>query len=205
MAHTLCRPEQASSLLAAAGIAAGHVRSSIPSGLPCARHCGSTSILHRVSGAALCGAGPHQHPRIASSHVSAPHPRRKLGCTEGRSSQRWVDFNLFGHQVVAHLVDGYQAARSHNQVDGDPVPVPHFGLALSLQQFDALAQRCRQQGVRFVIEPHLRFQGACGAPPPASSWPSLPRLAGSAAAIVNAECCCALCVSSLLQGSRGSS
>jgi extradiol dioxygenase family protein len=77
-----------------------------------------------------------------------------------------VDFNLFGHQVVAHLVDGYQAARSHNQVDGDPVPVPHFGLALSLQQFDALARRCRQQGVRFVIEPHLRFQGACGAPSP---------------------------------------
>lgn len=91
-------------------------------------------------------------------------PHSKLGCTEGRSSQRWVDFDFFGHQIVAHLVEGYQAARTHNHVDGDAVPVPHFGLALSLQQFDALACRCRQRGVRFVIEPHLRFQGRAAPP-----------------------------------------
>ncbi|KAI3436330.1 hypothetical protein D9Q98_002383 [Chlorella vulgaris] len=85
-----------------------------------------------------------------------------LGCTEGRSAERWVDFNFQGHQLVAHLVDGYQARSSHNQVDGDPVPVPHFGLALSREQFDALAQRCQRHGVQFVIAPHLRFKGAPG-------------------------------------------
>ncbi|KAI7844702.1 hypothetical protein COHA_001790 [Chlorella ohadii] len=86
----------------------------------------------------------------------------KLGCSEGRSAERWVDFNMFGHQIVAHLVDGYSAAASHNKVDGDPVPVPHYGVALGVQQFQQLAERCRQQGVAFVIEPHLRFQGQPG-------------------------------------------
>lgn len=85
-----------------------------------------------------------------------------LGCSEGRSAQRWVDFNLYGHQVVAHLVEGYSAARSHNAVDGDPVPVPHFGVALSLEQFHCLAERVRAAGVKFVIEPHLRFPGQPG-------------------------------------------
>ncbi|KAL4424346.1 hypothetical protein ABPG75_001647 [Micractinium tetrahymenae] len=85
----------------------------------------------------------------------------KLGCTEGRSAARWVDFNFFGHQLVAHLVDGYSAARSHNAVDGDPVPVPHFGVALPVDDFQRLAERLRGQ-VDFVIEPHLRFQGQPG-------------------------------------------
>ena len=62
---------------------------------------------------------------------------------------------------MAHLVPGYQAAASHNQVDGDPVPVPHFGVALSVEQFHSLAARLRQHGVQFVIKPHLRFQGGC--------------------------------------------
>lgn len=86
----------------------------------------------------------------------------KLGFTEGRSSERWVDFNVFGHQLVAHLVDGYQAAKTHNQVDGDPVPVPHWGLALSVEQFHSLAARCRNSGITFAIHPHLRFKGAPG-------------------------------------------
>ena len=85
-----------------------------------------------------------------------------LGCEEGRSAATWVDFNLFGHQVVAHCVPGYDAEASCNAVDGDPVPVPHFGLAMAVPQFHSLAARLREAGVAFVIEPHLRFQGQPG-------------------------------------------
>ncbi|PSC70860.1 Glyoxalase Bleomycin resistance Dihydroxybiphenyl dioxygenase [Micractinium conductrix] len=85
-----------------------------------------------------------------------------LGSYEGRSAARWQDFNFYGHQVVAHLVDGYQAQRSHNAVDGDPVPVPHFGLALSTEQFHSLADRLRAAEVKFELEPHLRFKGQPG-------------------------------------------
>lgn len=82
-----------------------------------------------------------------------------LGCPEGRSAAGWVDYNLFGHQIVCHLVKGYNASATANAVDGDPVPVPHFGLALSVPQFQDLADRVRKANVQFVIEPHLRFQG----------------------------------------------
>jgi uncharacterized protein len=77
-------------------------------------------------------------------------------------TRRWVDFNLYGHQIVAHKVDGYDAAAAVNAVDGDPVPVPHFGLALSVPDFHALAERVAGAGVQFEIEPHLRFQGQPG-------------------------------------------
>lgn len=90
------------------------------------------------------------HPALCVSH-------RTLGCSEGRSSARWVDFNFFGHQIVAHLVDGYDAASHSNAVDGDPVPVPHFGAALSVSQFEQLASRVKAAGVDFEIEPHVRF------------------------------------------------
>ncbi|KXZ53250.1 hypothetical protein GPECTOR_7g1144 [Gonium pectorale] len=66
-----------------------------------------------------------------------------LGCPEGRSAATWVDFNLYGHQIVAHLVRGYNAAASHNAVDGDPVPVPHFGAALTVDEFHSLAERLK--------------------------------------------------------------
>ena len=82
-----------------------------------------------------------------------------LGCPEGRSAAGWVDYNLFGHQIVCHQVKGYNANASANAVDGDPVPVPHFGLALSVQQFHELADRIKQADVQFVIQPHLRFKG----------------------------------------------
>jgi uncharacterized protein len=82
-----------------------------------------------------------------------------LGCTEGRSSKRWIDVSLFGHQIVAHLVDGYVADRSANAVDGDAVPVPHFGCALSVEQFQEFAERLEGKGVEFIIKPHLRFVG----------------------------------------------
>lgn len=82
-----------------------------------------------------------------------------LGCPEGRSAAKWVDYKLFGHQIVCHHVKGYNASATANAVDGDPVPVPHFGLALSVPQFKELAERVEKANVQFVIQPHLRFQG----------------------------------------------
>ncbi|HEY0171252.1 MAG TPA: VOC family protein [Pyrinomonadaceae bacterium] len=85
-----------------------------------------------------------------------------LGCPEGRSSDIWIDFNLFGHQIVAHLQPGRAGVESSNPVDGRDVPVPHFGVIVSPAQFDELAERVRRAGVRFVIEPYTRFRGEKG-------------------------------------------
>lgn len=85
-----------------------------------------------------------------------------LGCPEGRSSKRWVDFDLFGHQIVAHLAPERCVNNAHNTVDGHNVPVPHFGLILDMQQWESLATRLREADVSFVIEPCIRFQGATG-------------------------------------------
>lgn len=89
-----------------------------------------------------------------------------LGCTEGRSDEHWVDFNLYGHQFVCHLnpnlgQDG-QLTSHFNPVDGHGVPVPHFGVVLEMQEWGDLAERLKQRRVRFVVEPHIRFQGAPG-------------------------------------------
>jgi extradiol dioxygenase family protein len=85
-----------------------------------------------------------------------------LGCPEGRSSARWIDFNLFGHQIVAHLSSGDRPVVAHNRVDGDEVPVPHFGIVLTPTVFATLAARVKAAGVRFLIEPHTRFAGEAG-------------------------------------------
>lgn len=89
---------------------------------------------------------------------------RILGCPEGRSSEEWIDFDLFGHQIVAHRVpDGRRAGEpAHNPVDGHDVPVPHFGVVLAMQQWQKLADRLKDAGVHFVIEPHIRFKGLVG-------------------------------------------
>lgn len=84
-----------------------------------------------------------------------------LGCREGRSSEAWVDFDLNGHQIVAHLVAD-RAGPDTNPVDGDDVPVPHFGLLLEPAAWHVLAGRLRAAGVEFVIEPHTRFAGEPG-------------------------------------------
>ena len=86
-----------------------------------------------------------------------------LGCPEGRSAERWIDFDLFGHQLVCHQVDG-AAPRiaGGNAVDGHDVPVPHFGVVLEMDDWQALADRLRAAGVEFVIEPHVRFVGQPG-------------------------------------------
>lgn len=85
-----------------------------------------------------------------------------LGCPEGRSSDTWVDFNLYGHQIVAHLAPGTEPVQIHNPVDAHDVPVPHFGVVLSMAEWRALAERLRAAGIRFVIEPYVRFQGQVG-------------------------------------------
>jgi extradiol dioxygenase family protein len=84
-----------------------------------------------------------------------------LGCAEGRSADHWVDFDLYGHQIVAHLTER-RAAATTNPVDGDDVPVPHFGLLLRPDEWHTLAARLRAAGVQFVIEPHTRFAGEPG-------------------------------------------
>ncbi len=86
-----------------------------------------------------------------------------LGCPEGRSSAQWIDFDLFGHQIVAHLKPGSGDRRNHhNPVDGHDVPVPHFGVVLPMDQWQALADRLREAGIRFIIEPYIRFRGEVG-------------------------------------------
>jgi extradiol dioxygenase family protein len=84
-----------------------------------------------------------------------------LGCAEGRSADHWVDFDLYGHQIVAHLVE-HRPQQAHNPVDGDEVPVPHFGLLLRPPKWRALAERLQAAGTEFVIEPHTRFEGQPG-------------------------------------------
>ena len=85
-----------------------------------------------------------------------------LGCAEGRSSEAWVDFNFFGHQLVCHVAESAARDAASNPVDGHDVPVPHFGMVLEMADWEALAGRLRAAGVRFVIEPHLRFSGQPG-------------------------------------------
>lgn len=85
-----------------------------------------------------------------------------MGCPEGRSSDRWIDFDLYGHQIVAHLDEGARAADVSNPVDGHDVPVPHFGVVLTMADWQALADRLAAAGVTFGIEPHIRFKGQVG-------------------------------------------
>ena len=86
-----------------------------------------------------------------------------LGLAEGRSSGNWVDWNFYGHQMVTHVATTPRTADAgHSSVDGHQVPVPHFGLLLSITDFHALAERLRAGGIGFVIEPYLRFAGQTG-------------------------------------------
>ena len=85
-----------------------------------------------------------------------------LGCPEGRSSEAWVDFDLFGHQIVAHLAPEACGTSQLNAVDGHGVPVRHFGIVLPMAEWEAMAARLRAQGTQFVIEPYIRFKGEPG-------------------------------------------
>ena len=88
--------------------------------------------------------------------------RERLNCVEGRSSDHWVDLNLFGHQLVLHQVDGYKTKSENNPVDGKSVPVPHFGVVLSMNEWQDLAKRLTESKTEFIIEPYIRFQGEVG-------------------------------------------
>ena len=85
-----------------------------------------------------------------------------LGCPEGRSSPEWIDFDLYGHQVVAHLAPEECRQASTSAVDGDAVPVRHFGVVLPMSEWQALANRLTAVGTKFIIEPHVRFKGLAG-------------------------------------------
>jgi extradiol dioxygenase family protein len=85
-----------------------------------------------------------------------------IGCPEGRSADHWVDFDLHGHQIVAHLAPDAVQRRATNPVDGEAVPVPHFGLVLAMDQWKALAKKLTEAGTEFVIPPTVRFAGEPG-------------------------------------------
>ena len=85
-----------------------------------------------------------------------------LGCPEGRSSDSWIDFDFYGHQIVAHLAPDEVGHRNTSAVDGHDVPVRHFGAILTIPEWHALADRLKAAGTKFVIEPYVRFKGEPG-------------------------------------------
>lgn len=85
-----------------------------------------------------------------------------LGCPEGRSSDEWIDYDFFGHQIVAHLDPRMQPRVHRNEVDGHDVPVPHFGAVLTMDDWAALAEKLEGAGVDFVMKPTIRFEGQPG-------------------------------------------
>lgn len=85
-----------------------------------------------------------------------------MGCPEGRSSEEWVDFDFYGHQIVAHRAPGEAGDRANNHVDGHGVPVPHFGVVLAMADWQALAERLEAAGTKFAIPPTIRFKGQPG-------------------------------------------
>ncbi len=85
-----------------------------------------------------------------------------MDCREGRSSDHWIDFDLYGHQIVAHLDPDARPASTTSAVDGHDVPVPHFGVVLTMPDWQALADRLTAAGTAFGIAPHIRFKGEVG-------------------------------------------
>ena len=89
--------------------------------------------------------------------------RDVLNCPEGRSSDHWVDFNLYGHQFVIHYqAKNENSSQHHNDVDGHAVPVPHYGVVLEWHDWETLSLRLKDHGIPFIIEPHIRFEGQAG-------------------------------------------
>ncbi len=85
-----------------------------------------------------------------------------MGFSEGRSDTQWVDFNMYGHQLVIHENKEMKVEDHSNPVDGHDVPIPHFGIVLAWNDWENLAERLKNKGIRFIIEPHVRFQGQVG-------------------------------------------
>lgn len=110
-------------------------------------------------------------PEITPFHIAIPvhnldacrtFYREVLGCEEGRSSDHWVDFNLFGHQLVIHYKPKSSEALHANPVDGKNVPVPHYGVVLPWDVFQAFSKELRSKKIEFIIEPYIRFEGLVG-------------------------------------------
>ena len=100
---------------------------------------------------------------VSNVEVCRKFYREVLGCEEGRSDTHWVDFNFFGHQLVIHYKPAEEAKDNHhNPVDGHDVPVPHFGVVLPWETWEQLAADLRAHGIKFVIEPYIRFEGQVG-------------------------------------------
>jgi extradiol dioxygenase family protein len=99
---------------------------------------------------------------VDSLHKARAFYGELLGCREGRSAEDWVDFDFYGHQIVAHLAPSEVGHRATSRVDGDNVPVRHFGVILSMNDWQQLADKLQKAGTRFVIEPHVRFKGQVG-------------------------------------------
>lgn len=85
-----------------------------------------------------------------------------LECAEGRSSECWIDFDLYGHQIVTHLAPESAGVKAVNDVDADHVPIPHFGIVLRMEDWRSLADKLTEKGVKFLIEPKIRFEGEVG-------------------------------------------
>lgn len=85
-----------------------------------------------------------------------------LGCPEGRSSEHWIDFDLYGHQFVAHLKPGHKTEHHMNEVDKHAVPVPHYGVVLAWEDWESLAAKLQAADTTFIIEPYIRFEGEVG-------------------------------------------
>lgn len=85
-----------------------------------------------------------------------------LGCEKGRSDTKWIDWNFFGHQLVTHCVDHMPAKPQHNDVDSHAVPVPHFGVVLTMKAWEALSETLKAAEIPFIIEPYVRFKGQAG-------------------------------------------
>ncbi len=111
-------------------------------------------------------------PKITPFHLAIPvynleraraFYRDVLNCPEGRSSDQWVDFDLFGHQLVIHHKEGEaNASKDSNPVDGHDVPIPHFGVVLEWEQWEQLADKLKNLEIQFIIEPYIRFLGKPG-------------------------------------------
>jgi hypothetical protein len=112
------------------------------------------------------------HPHLSPFHLAFPVDDLAaarlfygglLGCPEGRSSDVWIDFNLFGHQIVAHLRPRTEAGVvHHNAVDAHDIPIPHFGVVLPLDEWETLAHKLRAANITFIVEPYVRFRGEIG-------------------------------------------
>ena len=96
---------------------------------------------------------------VADIEIAKDFYGLKLGFSEGRSDEHWVDFNFFGHQLVCHIGESNTFS---NEVDGKDVPVPHFGIVLEWEQFDIFAKKIKSNSIKFIIEPYLRFKGLSG-------------------------------------------